>query len=95
MSDVKLEHQETLTREEAAAWLHVLARAFARGGEAALPVGATKVELRLPERVDAEFEVEVDGDEVELEIELTWSTARQPEDPEDSAPAPGSGATPR
>lgn len=80
MSDVKVEHKESLSREEAAGWLHVLARAFAHGGEVTLPVGSSTVELTLPERVRAEFEVEVEGDEVEIEIELTWSTARRPDD---------------
>lgn len=76
MADVTVEHEESLSRQEAATWLHALSRAFERGGEVELPVGATKVGLHLPDRVEAEFEVEVDGDEVQIEIEFTWSTAR-------------------
>ena len=75
MADVKLERKETLSRQEAAQWLSVLSKAFARGGDVTLPLGAGTVELRLPERVRAEFEVEVTGDEVEIELEFTWSTA--------------------
>lgn len=75
MADVKLERKETLSRHEAAQWLSVLSKAFARGGDVTLPLGAGTVELRLPEQVRAEFEVEVTGDEVEIELEFTWSTA--------------------
>ena len=86
MSDVKLERKESLSLAEAAEWLHVLSRAFARGGEATIPLGAGSVELKLPERVRAEFEVEVSGDEVEIEIEFTWSTARSGEGEVPSTP---------
>ena len=76
MSDVKLEQKQTLSRKEAAVWLHALSRAFERGGSAELPMpGGATIELRLPEDVKAEFEVEVDGDEVEIEIEFKWSTS--------------------
>lgn len=79
MSDVSVEHKETLSREQAAEWLHVLSRALRHGGQVELPLGsseavATTLSLRLPEEVQAEFEVEVDGDEVQVEVELTWST---------------------
>jgi amphi-Trp domain-containing protein len=79
MSDVKLERKESLSREEAATWLHALSSAFARGGEVELPLGGGTLSLRLPEQVQAEFEVEVDGDEVQVEIEFTWSTAKPAE----------------
>lgn len=75
MADVKVERKQALSREEAAAWLHVLSHAFKRGGEVELPVGDGTVSLGLPEHVRAEFEVEVDGDEVELELEFKWSRA--------------------
>lgn len=75
MADVKLERKESLTREDAAVWLHALSRAFAHGGHVELPIGEDTLSLHLPEQVRAEFEVEVEGDEVEIEIEFTWSTA--------------------
>jgi amphi-Trp domain-containing protein len=91
MADVKLERKESLSREEAAQWLSVLSKAFARGGEVTLPVGVATVELHLPDRVRAEFEVKVDGDEVEIELEFTWSTARPVDDqaPSVSSDDPG------
>jgi amphi-Trp domain-containing protein len=76
MPDVKLEQKQSLSRAEAAVWLHALSRAFERGAEAELPMpGGATVELRIPDEVRAEFEVEVDGDEVEIELEFTWSTS--------------------
>lgn len=88
MADVKLERKEPLSREEAAQWLSVLSKAFARGGDATLPLGAGTLELRLPDRVRAEFEVEVSGDEVEVELEFKWSTARPGEDGHGAATSP-------
>ena len=75
MADIKLERKESLTREDAAVWLHALSRAFAHGGHVELPIGEETLGLQLPEQVRAEFEVEVDGDEIEIEIEFKWSTA--------------------
>jgi amphi-Trp domain-containing protein len=76
MPDVKLEQKQSLSRKEAAVWLHALSRAFERGGDAELPMpGGATVELRMPEEVRAEFEVEVEGDEVEIEVEFKWSTS--------------------
>lgn len=80
MSDVSVEHKESLSREQAAVWLHALSQAFRKGGEVSLPLGSEEgpsstVSLKLPEQVQAEFEVEVDGDEVQIEVELTWSTS--------------------
>jgi amphi-Trp domain-containing protein len=76
MADVKLERKESLSREDAAVWLHALSRAFAHGGEVELPMGGGTLGLHLPEQVEAEFEVEIDGDEVEIEVEFKWSTSR-------------------
>ncbi len=80
MSDVNVEHKEKLSREQAATWLHALSRALHKGGDVALPLGSaeggTTISLRLPEEVEAEFEVEVDGAEVQIEVELTWSIDR-------------------
>ena len=79
MSDVKVERKQSLSREDAAVWLHALSRAFAHGGEVELPMGdGGTVGLHLPEQVRAEFEVEVEGDQVEVEVEFKWST--RPED---------------
>jgi amphi-Trp domain-containing protein len=74
MADVSFERKKSLSREEAALWLSALAKGFAHGGEVELPVGGGGVvTLRLPDEVEADFEVEIDGDEVEVELEFTWS----------------------
>jgi amphi-Trp domain-containing protein len=73
MSDVKLEREETLSREEAAAWLAQLSKAFSGEEKAELPFGSGTVSLRIPGSVRAELEVEVEDDEVEIEIEFSWT----------------------
>jgi amphi-Trp domain-containing protein len=73
MADISFERKKSLNRKEAAVWLTALARGFADGGEVELPVGGGGVvTMRLPNTVDAEFEVEISGDEVEVELEFTW-----------------------
>jgi amphi-Trp domain-containing protein len=81
MSEVTVEHTESLSREQAAVWLHALSEAVRKGGKVTLPLGSAEgtdstVSLRFPEHMQAEFEVEVDRDEVQVEVELTWSTAQ-------------------
>ena len=77
MADVSFERTKSLSRKEAAVWLTALARGFADGGEVELPVGGGGVvTMRLPNEVDAEFEVEISGDEVEVELEFTWSLVK-------------------
>ncbi len=79
MSDVKVERKESLSRQDAADWLKLLAEAFAEGSHVELPFGPGAVSLHVPDRVRAEFEVEVEGHEVEVELEFKWST--EPSDP--------------
>jgi amphi-Trp domain-containing protein len=76
VSDVKVEHKEAVSREDAARWLELVSRAFAAGSDVELPFGAGDVTLHVPGQVHAEFEVEVEGTEVELELEFKWTTAR-------------------
>jgi amphi-Trp domain-containing protein len=77
MSDVKVEHKVTLTRQEAAQWIADLAAALSGDGPVSIRLARSTVELEVPDHVLCEAEVEVDGDEVELEFELKWSTSRQ------------------
>src|SRR5215469_9187468 len=72
MSDVKVEYEQTMSREEAAAWLSQLARAFAGDHDAEFALGPGTVKLLVPGSVRAELEVEVQDDEVEVEVEFTW-----------------------
>ena len=72
MSDVKVELEQTIRRDEAAAWLSQLARAFAGDHDTEVPFGPGTVKLHVPGSVHAELEVEVGDDQVEVEIEFTW-----------------------
>jgi amphi-Trp domain-containing protein len=72
MSDLKVEFERTISREEAAAWLSQLAQAFTGEHDAEFPFGPSTVKLHVPGSVRAELEVEVEDDKVEVEIEFTW-----------------------
>jgi amphi-Trp domain-containing protein len=85
MSDVKVERKESVSRQDAAEWLELLAKAFAEGGHAELQFGPDVVSMRVPDRMRAEFEVEVEGHEVEVELEFKWSTAPSTAAPPDRA----------
>ena len=73
MADLEFERKESLSREQAAAWLAELSQAFARGGNVTLPLGPGSVGFHLPDDVQAELEIEVDGEEMQVEIEFSWS----------------------
>jgi amphi-Trp domain-containing protein len=83
MSDVKVERKESVSRDEAAAWLLLLSKAFITGENGEFPFGPGTISLHIPDRVRAELEVEVEGDEVEVELEFKWTMARQEAAPAD------------
>lgn len=94
MSDVKVEYEQTISRDEVAAWLSQLARAFAGDHDAEFPFGPSRVTLNVPGSVRAELEVEVEDDEVEIEIEFTWPLPQHNAEPT-AAVAPGAKAASR
>jgi amphi-Trp domain-containing protein len=77
MSDVKVEYEQTISRDEAAAWLSQLADAFTGDHDAEFSFGPGTVKLHVPGSVRAELEVEVEDDEVEVEIEFTWPLSQR------------------
>jgi amphi-Trp domain-containing protein len=81
MSDVKMEYEQTISRDEAAALLSQLARAFAGDHDAEFPFGPGSVKLSVPGSLRAELEVEVEDDEVEVEIEFTWPLSQRKAEP--------------
>jgi amphi-Trp domain-containing protein len=91
MSDVKVEYEQTISRDEASAWLSRLAGAFAGDHDAEFPFGPSTVKLRVPGSVRAELEVEVEDDKVEIEIEFTWPLPQRTADLT-TAVAPGAKA---
>jgi amphi-Trp domain-containing protein len=86
MSDVKVEYAQTISRDEAAAWLSQLAGAFTGDHDAEFPFGPGTVKLHVPGNVRAELEVEVEDDEVEVEIEFTWPLSQRKGEPAGVAP---------
>jgi amphi-Trp domain-containing protein len=70
MSDVKVEYEQTISRDEAAAWLSQLADAFTGDHDAEFSFGPGTVKLHVPGSVRAELEVEV-------EIEFTWPLSQR------------------
>jgi amphi-Trp domain-containing protein len=89
MSDVKVEYEKTISREEAAAWLSHLASAFAGDHDAEVALGSGTVKLHVPGRVRAELEVEVEENEVEIEIEFAWPLSQSNGKPATTAAALG------
>jgi len=77
MSDVKMEYEQAISRNEAAAWLSQLALAFSGDHDAEIPFGPGTVKLHVPGSVRAQLEVEVGDDEVEIEIEFTWPLSQR------------------
>ncbi len=73
--DVKVQQQQSLSRQEAARFIAALAEGLADDGTVTVQLGSGTLELSVAGHVDCELEVEVDGDEIELELELKWSTS--------------------
>jgi len=77
MSDMEVTREELLTREEAAKRLTALAEALAGGEKVEVALGATRLTVRVPDKVRCEIEIEISDDEVELEVELKWPLGKQ------------------
>lgn len=69
---LEIENERTLSREEAAAWLHDLADQLARNNQLQLRKQAMKYTVRVPAEVTMEVEVEIEDDGSKLEIEISW-----------------------
>jgi amphi-Trp domain-containing protein len=78
VSDVKVQHKQALSRQEAARFIAALAEGLGEDGAVTLRLGSSTLELSVASQVDCELEVAVDGDEFELELELKWSTSGRP-----------------
>ncbi len=80
MADVKVQQQQSLSRQEAARFIAALAEGLADDGTVTVHLGSSTLELSVAGQLDCELEVEVDGDEIELELELKWSTSGRASD---------------
>ena len=74
MSDVEISRKESLSRQDAAHRLSVLAAALAEGGHVEVELGASTVKHHVLDHVQCE-----------VEVELKWSLAHGAEPTPDSA----------
>ncbi len=69
----KLKRQWTLSREEAAGWLSILAEALAAGAMIEVDVAGEQVSLHPADEIRTEIKLKSRPDKQEIEIELAWS----------------------
>lgn len=69
---IEHEHEETLSREEAAQRLRDLADQLARHNEISVDLNGLKTTVKVPSQVTFSLEVEVGEDGSEIEVELRW-----------------------
>ena len=68
---MELGHEETLSREAAAARLRELADQLARHNQVEVVRGGLRYTVRVPDQVTFKMEVEVGADN-EIEVEISW-----------------------
>jgi amphi-Trp domain-containing protein len=72
MEPIKIESKQTLSREDAAAWLSALADQLAAGDEVELDRDGVQLKFGVPDELDLEVELELGDGKTELEIEMHW-----------------------
>lgn len=72
MKLLDIEEKRDMSREEAAELLRELADSLARHNAVDLMQGGKKVQVRVPDRVEVEFEVELKKKKSSLEVEISW-----------------------
>jgi amphi-Trp domain-containing protein len=72
MEILKIESEELVSREEAAARLRAIADALAAHNDVEMEWEGKRVTVHVADQVKLEVEIEVGDDETELEIELKW-----------------------
>lgn len=68
---MELSHEETMSREAAAARLRELADQLARHNQVEVVRGGLRYAVRVPDQVTFKVEVEV-GTDNEIEVEISW-----------------------
>jgi amphi-Trp domain-containing protein len=69
----KLKRKRTMSRQEAAAWLSILAEALRAGATIDVDLAGERVTLQPTDEIRTEIELKSLADKEEIEIELTWS----------------------
>ena len=72
MELLEIETEQTMTREEAAKFLHALADSLERHNQVAFERDGLKFKVRVPDEIEVEIELEIGDDESSIEVELTW-----------------------
>jgi amphi-Trp domain-containing protein len=72
MDIFEIEQEETVSREEVARRLRLLADMLARENDLEFDRGGMHFKVDVPDRVRLKVELEIETDERELEIELKW-----------------------
>ncbi len=72
MKILKIESDETLSREAAAARLHEIADHLASNNDIEMEWSGKHLRLHVPDDVQIEIEIEIEDDKTEFEIELKW-----------------------
>jgi amphi-Trp domain-containing protein len=72
MDIFEIKQKETVSREEVAQRLRILADMLARHNDLEFERGGVHFSVHVPDQVQLKVELEVETDERELEIELKW-----------------------
>jgi amphi-Trp domain-containing protein len=72
MDIFEIKQKETVSREEVAERLRILADMLARHNDLEFDRGGVHFKVHVPDRLQLKVELEVESDERELEIELKW-----------------------
>jgi amphi-Trp domain-containing protein len=68
-----LKRKRTLSRQEAAGWLSILAQALTAGATIEVDLAGERVSLQPADEIRTEIELKSRPDKQEIEIELAWS----------------------
>jgi amphi-Trp domain-containing protein len=72
MDIFEIKQEESVSREEVAERLRLLADMLARNNDLEFDRGGMHFKVHVPDQVQLKVELEVETDERELEIELKW-----------------------
>ena len=72
MDLMEISEKQMMSREDAAARLHLLADALAKHNDVEFERGGMRIKVHVPDQVQVKLEVEIEDDGNELEVELTW-----------------------
>ena len=72
MDLIEHEHEEQMTREEAAKRLHALADQLERHNQVEFTKGGIRTSVKVPKQVTLALEVEVGDEGSEIEVEIRW-----------------------